>query len=1212
MWWLASLALLLVAGWIGAGLLVLFLGSRKAGTAYERRTQKRVYSVGENIEVNLRLTPERRGEAVEPQDIVLLLDHSTSMGGGPGSPLREAIRASNNFILRLPDSSRVAVIGFNHGARLLTRLGQPQQKALQAVNSLTAGGDTAIHEALARCQEAFAEGRPGIGKTVILLTDGASDIDAASSEARLLREGQYQPTVISVGVGPNVDAQLLEAVAGSRDRYVQIDSAESLPHLFKTLAETITGQSVGEGMIREEMFAPHPFRLSHVGGLHPVEVVTDEPAHIAWAVPLMDKNPFTLTYSLTALCPGWREIATSKSVASWRFSDGDEKRVAGASRPRVLVLPPWLVWAWPVLNPLFWILFGRLWPCARAPQSQSATADEIPLPEVSFPRALAPAAEDIYEPSVRPALVIGLGEAGELVACHVKGRLRDRDIPPDAVKVLAVRTSHKINSGPTALGTLSLPDDERLELHQDLRPYLEMLRNHPMSPLRQWIPWRDWLAEMPPLVTTRPVSDRRKARLALLLKAQPVEERIEREVKRVRRDDGLVFVVGSPSDADGSGLLGELAHMCAERGASVVAVLLASSAEDKGGTFALARELERMIVLRGQPFASDRRNPPAKAQKLFDKVLLIDSSGTPADGAASAAANVVWSILAYDQLYKQLPAPGVNGGEVTCATVKFNGKALPAHSLWRWVRENTLAAGVNGQRLGLTLKDGRAALPALDRETIEQEVKAFWSGDNRLRPQGMLLSAVRAAANQKESGVKRKESGSGGNVSALLALMDSLPSTGPYHEQVAYAQRERQTFAAYLEEWATSVLQKDDAPGAWRIQHLFLSLGRVEEDLTELLGQFNRLSGNADFVDAVSFVSSLGADFLAVLSTLRKDVLEWLSLLVGEQAEFGASPSRQIALPASLDIERAKGVSESDLLALFGESREEFLPLFDDWYSDRGSTLLDQFRPTVQLERTQQRVRFFISHRGTPVVPEAGALLASLREAMDQQRNYVLRWAQERPVEAVEAEHPLESVRLGKKSRSAFPDVPRAVDEEDPYIVAALRIREQPLRNALDAVDEFTQEPPYVWPEESNAYRIAERYRNHLQRDSPSYPPLVVSLMQNPQKMLAFFNDMAEGRLRLTESGTVLEREGRTFLVSKKPAGANYFGEAIKAVVLHETSSDGEDIPPPSLQSITSADELLKSIEVNPVAATMTRTPEWSMWQEVVRGAVLAQTPAQD
>ncbi|MDQ3803389.1 MAG: VWA domain-containing protein [Acidobacteriota bacterium] len=1199
MWWLASLALLLVAGWVGAGLLVLFLGSRKAGTVYERRTQKRIYSVGENIEVNLRLTPERQDGAVEPQDIVLLLDHSTSMGSGPGSPLREAVRAANNFILRLPDSSRVAVVGFNHGAKLLTRLSQPQQHALQAVNSLAAGGDTAIHEALAHCREVLGEGRPGVRKTIILLTDGESDFDAAAREARLLREGPFQPTIISVGVGPGVNAQLLEAVAGSRERYIQIGSPESLHHLFKTLAQTITGQAAGDGLVREEMFAPHPFRLGHMGGLHPIEVATGEPSHITWAVPLMDKNPFTLTYGVTALCPGWREIAAPKSMASWRFSDGAEKRVAGPRGPRVLILPPWLAWAWPVLNPLFWMLFGRLWPCARAPQSQAAPADEIPLPEVSFPRALPPATDVIYEPSVKPALVIGLGEAGELVTCHVKGRLRDRNVPAGVVKVMAVRTSHKINSGPTRLGSVSLQDDERLELHQDLRPYLETLRSRPVPPLRQWIPWRDWLAEVPPLVTTRPVGDRRKARLALLLKAQPVEERIEQEVARVRQADGLVFVVGSPADPDGSGLLGEVAHMCAERGVSVVAVLLPSAAEDKGGASALARELERMIVLRGQALASDRRDPPAKAQKLFDKVLVIDSSGPSAESAASEAADLVWSILAYDRLYKQLPAPSANGGEVTCATVKFNGSALPAYSLWRWVRENTLAAGINGQRLGLAIKDGRPALPTLDRETIEQEVKAFWSGDNRLRPQGMLLSAVRAVVNQKEPGP--------GGVTALLALQDNLPSTSPYHEQVAYAQRERQTFAAYLEEWGMSVLQKEADPEAWRIQLLFLSLGRVEEDLNELLGRFYRLSGNADFADAVSFVSSLGADFLAVLSGLKKDLLEWLSLLVGEQAEFGAAPPRHTEPPVSLEIERARGGSERDLLSLFDQSREDFLPLFDDWYRSRGNTLLGQFRPTVRLERAQQRVRFFISHRGAPAAPQASALLASLREALDQQRHHVLRWAQERPAEARAAEHPLESLRLGKKSGDAYPDVPRAIDEEDPYIVAALRIREQPLRNALCPDDGFNQEPPYVWPEESNAHRIAERYRNRLQRNPPPYSPLVVSLMQDPQKMLAFFNDVAQGRLRLTEFGAVLERGGRTFLVAKKPADANYFSQAIKAVVLHETSSDGEDIPPPATQSIASADELLKAIEGNPVVATMARTPEWGMWREVVRGAVLAQ-----
>jgi Mg-chelatase subunit ChlD len=1205
MWLLASLALLLVSGWVGAGLLLLFLGSRKAGTGYQRRTQKRVYSVGENIEVELRLTPERRDSTVEPQDIVLLLDHSTSMGGGPGSPLREAVRAASNFILRLPENARVAVVAFNHGARLMTRLSQPQDKALQAVNSLTAGGDTAIHVGLARCREALAEGRPGVNKTIILLTDGASDLDDAAREAELLRQGPFQPTILCVGVGPQVNAELLEAVAGSRERYVQVGSAESLHGLFRTLARTITGQAAGEGLVREEMFAPHPFRLGHLGGgLHPIEVVTDEPTRVTWAVPLMDRNPFTLTYGVTALCPGWREVATPNSMASWRFSNAaDERRVAGPSGPRVLVLPPWLAWAWPIFNPLFWILFGKLWPCARAPQGQAAPAEEIPLPEVSFPRALPPATDAVYETKVKTALIIGLGESGELIAAHVKGRLLDRDIPAGVVEVLAVRTSHKINSKPTRLGSVGLPGDERLELHQDLRPYLETLRGRPVPPLRRWIPWRDWLGEMTPLVTTRVVGDRRKARLALLLKARPVEERIAREVERIRQDDGLVIIVGSAAEADGSGLLGELAHMCAERGAGVVAVLLPSAGEDGGGAFALARELERMVVLRGQPFASDRRTPPARAQKLFDKVVILEPSEPSPEVAASEAANLVWSVLAYDQLYDHLPAPSAAGGEVRCAVVRFAGRALPAYSLWRWARENTLAAGVNTQRLRLTMKDGRPVLPAVDHEALEQEVRAFWSGDGRLRPQGMVLSALRAAAGGQAPGA--------GGFSALLSLQESLPADSPYHEQVAYAQRERQTFAAYLEEWGRSVLRQEGDAEVWRVHTFFLALGRVEEDLTALLGQFSRVSANPDFAGAVSFASSMAADFLAVLSTLKDDVLEWLSVLVGEQAQFGAPPSRRTGSPVALEIERARTFSEGDLLALFDENREDFSALFDDWYRNRGDALLGQFRPTVQLKRAQQRVRFFISHRGAPLAPDAAAVLAALREALDQQRSYVLRWAENRPVGAGAVARPVECVRLGKRSADAYPDVPRAIDDEDPYMVAALHISEQPLRYALGPQNGFSHEPPYVWPEESNAHLIAERYRNRLQRDPPAYPPLVVSLMQDPQKMLAFFNDVAEGRLKLTDGGAVLERGGRTYLVAKNSAEANHFGEAIKAVVIHESSSDGQEIPPPPVRSIASADDLLRAVEANPLVAALTRTPEWGMWREVVRGAVLAQAPAQ-
>src|SRR5205085_5482895 len=155
---------------------------------YQREVKGRIHSVGDSVAVALRLVPPATMHLAEDHDVVMAIDHSGSMGAGLGSPLREATRAAENFIRRLPDNMHVGVVGFDHEAHLLCPLAAGKRKALRAVGSISAGGGTAIHAALHRSQEAFSDGRSGVSKTIVLLSDGGSEHATALGTARLIHE----------------------------------------------------------------------------------------------------------------------------------------------------------------------------------------------------------------------------------------------------------------------------------------------------------------------------------------------------------------------------------------------------------------------------------------------------------------------------------------------------------------------------------------------------------------------------------------------------------------------------------------------------------------------------------------------------------------------------------------------------------------------------------------------------------------------------------------------------------------------------------------------------------------------------------------------------------------------------------------------------------------------------------------------------------------
>ncbi|MBK8540744.1 MAG: VWA domain-containing protein [Ardenticatenia bacterium] len=1134
--WVFIIAL---AAWVAAGWILLWLKSRPVGDRYQRRVSSGVNSIGEQIEVELRLAPEFDQALTGEHDVLLLIDHSGSMGAGPGSPLREAVRAAENFVQRLPSQMWVGVISFDDGAQILQKIDGDHRAALRALGAIGPGGGTAIDVALERALVAIGQGRADTPKTVILLSDGDSNEASATAAADRLKWHEAAPTIITIGFGPGVNDNLMRAIAGRSDGAdsancaLHVDNVDDFQSLFALLAGHVTGQLAIAGLVNEGVRAPHPFVLQNTGGLHPLGVKVSDETRVLWSVPLMDLQPIRMTYQLVGGCPGWMQAALDDSDATWRMPDGSQLTTRGPIGPYVLVMPASLRWAWPILNPLFWMLFGRYF--CRQPAAALPVHDPIPaLPTPSFPDPVPAPHAAIYAPKLTPALVIGLGAAGEWAVCSLKERLVDRGVPLEAVDLLIVQCVHPANRAPVVVAGTAVEGDERVVLHQDLRPYLDRINADGRPEMRAWVPVREWLAEVEPQTTVRSLGgDRRRARLALLNQPLGVEKALAPGLARVRAEDGMVLVVGAADDAEASGMLAEVAHMCATQGVGVTALMAAPDVDSvpDDGLAALVRELQRMTANSGEDVMSDRSDPPVAARRVFDRIVVLNQHNCSPAASGAEAADALWSLLAYADAPTRLFANDNNRNTPECWLVDLQAQALPVDRLWRWVRERTLATLVNGHWLAVeTGPDGQFAPARPDDQRAAGYSGMFWSGNGMDHPPSLLLSSL------------SPQGRTGGHLMVLLTISEQLPLNRPYHEQVVVCDAERRAFQAYVAAWVMVILEQErqktkqagtgeQRNGEWGLPTLIQAIDVVLDDFDKILDQDSALAGSADFASLTSFASAMVQDFRIMLRDLRRDAACWIVAFIGPQVDQGIIASSPVHEPVYESINSGWMAAKTVLNLPNPESKDRLEKHFEQWQVEHGTVWLDCMRFAVATGPTTGHLRLRL-HILDAWLDSPIDIAARMRLAMDRYRPEVLRWPDAGWYHPVALTAPGSRYGLGLHAADAYPGVGERIDDADPFFAATVRSDATALDVALRTVNtQPTTSAMHVWPEEANAERLQNRIRHRLEITPQRFSPAAVHLLRNVERLRGFFGDVARNAISAQAGEYVLTR-GMTGFVS--------------------------------------------------------------------------------
>lgn len=168
--------------------------------------------------------------------IVLLVDTSGSMYG---EPIIEARAALQELVKNLDPSDQVAVLAFSNGVTTLQDFTANRTQINTGINKLTAFGDTALYDAVMEATQkaaAFQASR----KLVVLLSDGASTLNNGARDPSIEAVRASGVSVISVGLGNEIDRGYLQALAdASGGRVLEASTPAALRQAYIDLAASI-------------------------------------------------------------------------------------------------------------------------------------------------------------------------------------------------------------------------------------------------------------------------------------------------------------------------------------------------------------------------------------------------------------------------------------------------------------------------------------------------------------------------------------------------------------------------------------------------------------------------------------------------------------------------------------------------------------------------------------------------------------------------------------------------------------------------------------------------------------------------------------------------------------------------------------------------------------------------------------------------------------
>ena len=191
------------------------------------------------------------------------------------------------------------MVQFDTEAQLVHPLTSKFDAVKRAIDSISGGTWTTLHAGLERGRLELMGGNrnPDAAAIMIILSDGQSDWGEAVKAAQAAKDEGIR--IVSVGVGSDVDTELMIQIASSTDDYYFSPKGGDLQDIYLAIAQQIR-RAIGATDIQIE----HRFDTTNIeavpGSISQGGVLT-EPGTIVWGIATLHNRSQTLSYRARVL-----------------------------------------------------------------------------------------------------------------------------------------------------------------------------------------------------------------------------------------------------------------------------------------------------------------------------------------------------------------------------------------------------------------------------------------------------------------------------------------------------------------------------------------------------------------------------------------------------------------------------------------------------------------------------------------------------------------------------------------------------------------------------------------------------------------------------------------------------------------------------------------------------------------------------------------------
>lgn len=261
------------------------------------------------IQVTLTLTGDSQQcqatTVARPADIILAIDHSSSMyesagGGTPGTKMDALKSAAKQFIGKANlQREQIGIVEFDQGADVVQALTNNRGLLVGAIDAIEEGGRTAIEQGVIMAQRELATGRArsDASHIMIVMTDGRNSniLGAITGELeRAANEAKARGIrIITIGLGADVDQDVLKSIASQPEDYFPAPQASDLERIYTAIGATILQPLAATDVVVEHTFNASALEIIP-NSIQPSGVVNGD--KISWTLKEILDAPIPLTY----------------------------------------------------------------------------------------------------------------------------------------------------------------------------------------------------------------------------------------------------------------------------------------------------------------------------------------------------------------------------------------------------------------------------------------------------------------------------------------------------------------------------------------------------------------------------------------------------------------------------------------------------------------------------------------------------------------------------------------------------------------------------------------------------------------------------------------------------------------------------------------------------------------------------------------------------